>query len=221
MPPENESGHHQEEDRASEQRLCSSPRMPEPELVPEKEANDPNSDKEEWVPFLSRFPSYDASLEKICFLCKEKVMKTGDHQFGILSHCNQVFCTGCLRGWRHAPGTRHMLTRKFYSVRKSGHFCFQQSSVEQFIFDQRLDLYYYISKALYVEVRSSCLGCDSLPKCLDALSDVDECGRACCLMRCLCVHRWSAVSKSRGLRDILDRCYGCFKKLNMISMLHF
>ncbi|ELU05246.1 hypothetical protein CAPTEDRAFT_206876 [Capitella teleta] len=46
--------------------------------------------------------------DKVCCLCEEPVKRT---LFGMLSHCNHVFCVECLRGWRCAPGREHMLKR--------------------------------------------------------------------------------------------------------------
>uniref|UniRef100_X2A7W4 RING-type domain-containing protein n=1 Tax=Capitella teleta TaxID=283909 RepID=X2A7W4_CAPTE len=48
------------------------------------------------------------SADKICCLCEESMTK---REFGMLSHCNHVFCVECLRGWRCAPGKSHMLKR--------------------------------------------------------------------------------------------------------------
>ncbi|ELU03359.1 hypothetical protein CAPTEDRAFT_190594 [Capitella teleta] len=50
----------------------------------------------------------DDDSDKVCCLCEEPVKRT---LFGMLSHCNHVFCVECLRGWRCAPGREHMLKR--------------------------------------------------------------------------------------------------------------
>ncbi|ELU16461.1 hypothetical protein CAPTEDRAFT_191805 [Capitella teleta] len=75
--------------------LKSTLRKNAPDFVPGKEWAVGNSTK-------------DDDSDKVCCLCEEPVKRT---LFGMLSHCNHVFCVECLRGWRCAPGREHMLKR--------------------------------------------------------------------------------------------------------------
>ena len=54
------------------------------------------------------------SKDKVCGICMETVMEkkpAREQRFGILSHCNHVFCLSCIRTWRQAKSFENKIVR--------------------------------------------------------------------------------------------------------------
>ncbi|AAL69877.1 SPV138 N1R/p28-like host range RING finger protein [Swinepox virus] len=82
--------------------------------------------------FLSNIPSvlqeyenvYNDSIDKECSICMEIVYekKMKSKFFGILSHCNHIFCIDCINEWRKQRNTCPLCRVTFSSIIKTRFF---------------------------------------------------------------------------------------------------